>query len=60
MKALVKYIVYPPLSKHFYNPYKYIKNNVKNTMNSNILFSKKYIKNNMKNMYCNIWIRKNF
>ena len=30
MKALVKYIVYPPLSIHFYDPYKYIIKNVKN------------------------------
>jgi hypothetical protein len=59
MKSLVKYIYYPPLSKHF------LKNNLNNLnkpkKNVSNNLEKFEIKKEIKNTkYCNIWIRKNF
>jgi len=54
MKSLIKYVYYPPLTKHFIKTLTVQVNEV-NKVNKKV--EKVVIKNTD---YCNIWIRKNF
>ena len=65
MKSLIKYIYYPPLSKHFFINTLINKEIInKEIINKEIInkeiINKEEVKNNKNIDYCNIWIRKNF
>lgn len=58
MKSLIKYVYYPPLTKHFIKTLTVPVNKV-NKVNKKVeKVNKKVVIKNTD--YCNIWIRKNF
>ena len=66
MKSLIKYIYYPPLSKHFFIKTSIIhkeiinKEEVKSEEVKSEEVKSEEVKSDKNIDYCNIWIRKNF